>query len=40
VTDFDVPNPRNRQNLRAAINGGGPLLQLHTSGGGIVIQKR
>ena len=39
-SDFAVPFPRNRQNLRASINGGGPLLQLHTSGGGIHIQKR
>jgi DUF4097 and DUF4098 domain-containing protein YvlB len=39
-SDFAVPISGDRQNLRAAINGGGPLLQLHTSGGGISIQKR
>jgi len=39
-SDFAVPISGDRQSLRAAINGGGPLLQLHTSGGGISIQKR
>lgn len=39
-SDFAVPISGDRQNLRAAINGGGPLLQLRTSGGGISIQKR
>jgi hypothetical protein len=40
-TDFPVAGgSRDRQSLRAAINGGGPLLQLRTSGGGIYIQKR
>ena len=40
-TDFPVgAGSRDRQSLRAAINGGGPLLQLRTSGGGIHIQKR
>jgi DUF4097 and DUF4098 domain-containing protein YvlB len=39
-SDFGVPLSGDRQNLRAAINGGGPLLQLRTSGGGINIQKR
>jgi hypothetical protein len=39
-SDFPVPSSGNRQSLRAAINGGGPLLQLRTSGGGIHIQKR
>jgi Toastrack DUF4097 len=39
-SDFAVPLSENRQSLRGAINGGGPLLQLRTSGGGIHIQKR
>jgi hypothetical protein len=39
-SDFAVPISGDRQNLRAAINGGGPLLQLHSSGGGISIHKR
>lgn len=39
-SDFPVPTSRDRSNLRAAINGGGPLLHLRTSGGGIQIQKR
>jgi len=40
-TDFPVAAwSKGRQNLRTAINGGGPLLQLRTSGGGIHIQKR
>jgi Toastrack DUF4097 len=39
-SDFPVPLSGNRQSLRAAINGGGPLLQLHTSGGGIYLHKR
>jgi hypothetical protein len=39
-SDFAVPLPHDRQSLRASINGGGPLLQLRTSGGGIRIQKR
>jgi len=39
-SDFPVPTSGNHQNLRAAINGGGPLLRLRTSGGGIKIQKR
>ena len=39
-SDFPVPTSGDRQNLRAAINGGGPLLHLRTSGGGIYIQKR
>ena len=38
-SDFLVPTSGDRQDLRAAINGG-PLLQLRTSGGGIRIQKR
>lgn len=39
-SDFPVPLSGNRQSLRSAINGGGPLLQLHTSGGGIYLHKR
>jgi len=40
-TDFPVAAVSGeRQSLRAPINGGGPLLQLRTSGGGISIQKR
>lgn len=40
-TDFPVPpGPGDRQSLRTPINGGGPLLQLRTSGGGIRIQQR
>lgn len=39
-SDFPVPASGDRHNLRAAINGGGPLLHLRTSGGGIRIQKR
>jgi DUF4097 and DUF4098 domain-containing protein YvlB len=40
TTDFPVAGSNDRQNLRASINGGGPLLHLRTSGGGIQIQKR
>jgi DUF4097 and DUF4098 domain-containing protein YvlB len=40
-TDFPVVvSATDRQSLRASINGGGPLLHLRTSGGGIHIQKR
>jgi hypothetical protein len=40
-TDFPVAGAsRDGQSLRASINGGGPLLHLRTSGGGIHIQKR
>jgi hypothetical protein len=39
-SDFPVPTSEDRRSLRAAINGGGPLLYLHTSGGGIHIGKR
>lgn len=40
-TDFPLVGwSDERQSLRTAINGGGPLLQLRTSGGGIRIQKR
>jgi hypothetical protein len=39
-SDFPVPVSDDRRSLHAAINGGGPLLYLHTSGGGIHIQKR
>ena len=40
-SDFPVASrSRDRHSLRAAINGGGPMLQLRTSGGGIHIQKR
>jgi len=39
-SDFGVPSSRDGQSLRAAINGGGPLLQMRTSGGGIHIQRR
>jgi len=39
-SDFPVPTSGDRHSLRAAINGGGPLLHLRTSGGGIHIQKR
>jgi hypothetical protein len=40
-TDFPVASrSRDGQSLHASINGGGPLLQLRTSGGGINIQKR
>jgi|SRR5581483_4748428 len=39
-TDFPVSSrSRDRSSLRAAINGGGPLLQLRTSGGGIQIRR-
>jgi len=40
VSDFGAPSSRDGHNLRASINGGGPLLHLRTSGGGIYIQKR
>lgn len=39
-SDFPVPTSGDGHNLRATINGGGPLLHLRTSGGGIHIQKR
>jgi hypothetical protein len=39
-TDFAVPtrSDREQRELRAPLNGGGPLLYLHTSGGGISIR--
>jgi hypothetical protein len=39
-SDFPVPTSQDRRSLHAAINGGGPLLYLRTSGGGIHIRKR
>jgi hypothetical protein len=41
-TDFPVPSTgdRHRRELRAPLNGGGPLLYAHTSGGGIRIIRR
>jgi hypothetical protein len=40
-TDFPVVmGDSDRRRLRTAINGGGPLLHLRTSGGGIRIHKR
>jgi len=40
-TDFPVVSAsKDQQSLRDSINGGGPLLQLRSSGGGIRIQKR
>jgi hypothetical protein len=39
VTDFPVVyEDRNRNHLRTGLNGGGPLLYLHTSGGGISVR--
>jgi hypothetical protein len=39
-TNFDVPRQPNQPNvLRTSVNGGGPLLRLRTSGGGISIHK-
>jgi Putative adhesin len=40
-TDFPVPNTGDRyqRRLRAPLNGGGPLLYLHTSGGGISVRR-
>ena len=39
-TDFAVPNgdDRHHNELRAPLNGGGPRLYLHTSGGGITVR--
>jgi hypothetical protein len=39
-TDFAVPSDdeRHSRQLRAPLNGGGPLLYLHTSGGGITVR--
>jgi len=39
-TDFPVPgnSDRRQRELRAPINGGGPMLYLHTSGGGISVR--
>lgn len=39
-TDFPVPSDdeRHSRQLRAPLNGGGPLLYLHTSGGGITVR--
>jgi hypothetical protein len=41
ATDFPVPysNSDERTELHANLNGGGPLLYLHTSGGGISIHR-
>ncbi|MGP0072922.1 MAG: DUF4097 family beta strand repeat-containing protein [Bryobacteraceae bacterium] len=40
-TDFSVPytDERHQSQLRAPLNGGGPLLYLHTSGGGISVRR-
>ncbi|HWF10017.1 MAG TPA: hypothetical protein VG297_16225 [Bryobacteraceae bacterium] len=40
-TDFDVPfrGERHPHDIHAPINGGGPQLYLHTSGGGIVVHR-
>jgi hypothetical protein len=40
-TDFPVANghDRNERELRGPLNGGGPLLYLHTSGGGISVRR-
>ena len=40
-TDFAVPYDDNRHHteLRTALNGGGPLVYVHTSGGGISIKR-
>jgi hypothetical protein len=42
-TDFPVPRngdrDRHQRELRAPLNGGGPLLYLHTSGGGISVRR-
>lgn len=40
-TDFPVPatNERHQRELRAPLNGGGPALRLHTSGGGISVRR-
>jgi hypothetical protein len=40
-TDFAVPTSgdRHRRELHAPLNGGGPLLYLHTSGGGISVRR-
>jgi DUF4097 and DUF4098 domain-containing protein YvlB len=40
-TDFPVPTSRDRHRheLRAPLNGGGPALRLHTSGGGISVRR-
>lgn len=39
-TDFPVPSrsDREQREIRAPLNGGGPLLYLHTSGGGITVR--
>jgi hypothetical protein len=39
-TDFTVParSEREQRELHAPLNGGGPLLYLHTSGGGITVR--
>ena len=41
TTDFPVPyrDDRDRSQLRAPLNGGGPLFYLHTSGGGIHVKR-
>jgi len=40
-TDFPVPGSgvRHEREIRAPLNGGGPLLYLHTSGGGISVRR-
>jgi len=40
-TDFSVPyrDERHSSELHAALNGGGPRLYLHTSGGGITVRR-
>ena len=40
-TDFAVPSSgeRHQSELHAPINGGGPRLYLHTSGGGISVRR-
>ncbi|WJG09449.1 DUF4097 family beta strand repeat-containing protein [Aliiglaciecola sp. LCG003] len=38
-TDFDVDGKVKKQSIRGEINGGGPKLELHTSGGSVSIKK-
>ncbi|MDO6695812.1 hypothetical protein Q4574_21125 [Aliiglaciecola sp. 3_MG-2023] len=38
-SEFDVDGRVKKQSIRGEINGGGPTLELHTSGGSVSIKK-
>jgi DUF4097 and DUF4098 domain-containing protein YvlB len=40
VNEFSAARSKNQSDLRTQINGGGPALEMHTSGGSVYIKKR